>query len=103
MIAPSARKWPFKVEMADALEVQSCLIQRLVGLFTSQEPCDYRISSKGGRGSGPLSLLLIYSSFLIRDQSRQSEKKRGVWWGGFEGVGGGRAERRTEPKGGRAK
>lgn len=92
MIAPSARKWPFKVEMADALEVQSCLIQRLVGLFTSQEPCDYRISSKGGRGCGPLSLLLIYSSFLIRDQSRQSEK---TGWGGDR--------EKDRAKGGRAK
>lgn len=35
---PSARKWLFKVEMADALEVQSFPIQRLVGLLLAESP-----------------------------------------------------------------
>ncbi len=86
---PSARKWLFKVEMADALEVQSFLIQRLVGLLLAESPV-ITGSQPGVRGCGPLSLLLIYSSFMIRDQSQQSEN-RGV----EEGVGGWR----TKPKG----
>ncbi len=73
---PSARKWLFKVEMADALEVQSFLIQRLVGLLLAESPV-ITGSQPGVRGCGPLSLLLIYSSFMIRDQSQQSEN-RGV-------------------------
>lgn len=35
---PSVGKWLFKVEMADALEVQSFLIQRLVGLLLAKSP-----------------------------------------------------------------
>lgn len=43
--------------------------------LTSQEPCDYRISAKGEGGVDHCPLLLIYSSFMIRDQSRQSENQ----------------------------
>lgn len=76
--------------MADSLEVQSFLIQRLCWPLTSQEPCDYRILAKGGRGCGPLSPLLIYSSFMIRDQSRQSENQ------GLEGTEKSREEDRAK-------
>lgn len=66
--------------MADALEVQSFLIQRLVGLLLAKSPVITGASAREGRGCGPLSLLLIYSSFMIKDQSRQSENQ-GLRWG----------------------
>lgn len=48
---PSARKWLFKVEMADALEVQSFPIQRLVGLLLAESPVITGSQPKGrGRG-----------------------------------------------------
>lgn len=48
---PFARKWLFKVEMADALEVQSFPIQRLVGLLLAESPVITGSQPKGrGRG-----------------------------------------------------
>lgn len=92
-MSPSTGKWFFRLEMADALAVQSFLIQRLVGLLLAKSPV---ITGSqlwgGGWGCRPLSLLLIYSSYMIRDQSRRA--------GDGEEEGGGGAERRTEPKGG---
>lgn len=75
--------------MLRALEEQSFLIQRLVGLLPAKSPVITGSQPKGERGCGPLSLLLIYSSFMIRDQSRQAEKPRDGGEGGGGGGGGG--------------
>lgn len=59
--------------MDDALAVQSFLIQRLVGLLVAESPVIAGSQPcAAGRGCRPLSLLLIYSSCMIRDQSRKA-------------------------------
>lgn len=45
---PSARKWLFKVEMVDALEVESFVIQRLVGLLLAKSPVIMGSQPRGG-------------------------------------------------------
>lgn len=75
--------------MADALEEQSFVIQRLVGLSQAKSPVIAGSQPRGGKvGCGLLSLLLIYSSFMMRDQSQQSENPGGDGVRGAREVGG---------------
>lgn len=59
--------------MDDALAVQSFLIQRLVGPLVAESPVITGSQPwAAARGCRPLSLLLIYSSCMIRDQSQKA-------------------------------
>lgn len=88
---PSARKWLFKVVMADALEVQSFLIQRLVGLLLAESTV---ITGSHPRGEGggvdhcPCSWSTVHLWLEIRSDSQK-----------IRGWGDGGVKRRTEPKG----
>lgn len=79
--------------MDDALAPQSVLIQGLVGLLVAESPVITGSQPRAaGRGCRPLSLLLIYSSYMSRDQSRKAgdagegERSGGQSRGGERGV-----------------
>lgn len=65
-------KWFFRLEMDDALAVQSFLSQRLVGLLAESPAITGSQPWAAGWGCQPPSLLFSYSSYIIRDQSRKS-------------------------------
>lgn len=79
--------------MDDALAVQSFLIQRLVGPLAESPVITGSQPWAAARGCRPLSLLLIYSSCMIRDQSQKAgDAGKGERSGAEDRAEGGREE-----------